>query len=113
MADESTSAKCDGLRRKRHTSFSKPQTSLSGWATRLVSPHGQSNDEVADGVYQSRAQTLLKIKMTLEAGGIEFVGTPSIARHPKWIRVNSNLCVCAQELSVASRVSRTSPQLFS
>ena len=32
--------------------------------------------EVAEGVPQSRTQTLLQIKSALEAGGIEFVGTP-------------------------------------
>jgi hypothetical protein len=32
--------------------------------------------EVAEGVPQSRTQTLLQIKSAMEAGGIEFVGTP-------------------------------------
>jgi transcriptional regulator with XRE-family HTH domain len=32
--------------------------------------------EAAEGVPRSRTQTLLDIKAALEAGGIEFIGTP-------------------------------------
>ena len=32
--------------------------------------------EAAEGVPRSRTQTLLEIKAALEAGGIEFIGTP-------------------------------------
>jgi ribosome-binding protein aMBF1 (putative translation factor) len=32
--------------------------------------------EVADGIPQSRTQTLLDVKTALEAAGIEFTGTP-------------------------------------
>jgi hypothetical protein len=32
--------------------------------------------ETVEGVPQSRTQTLLQIKAALEAGGIQFVGTP-------------------------------------
>jgi hypothetical protein len=32
--------------------------------------------EAAEGIPQSRTQTLLEIKAALEAAGIEFIGTP-------------------------------------
>jgi transcriptional regulator with XRE-family HTH domain len=34
--------------------------------------------EAAEGVPRSRTQTLLEIKAALEAGGIEFIGTPEV-----------------------------------
>jgi ribosome-binding protein aMBF1 (putative translation factor) len=33
--------------------------------------------EVVEGIPQSRTQTLLDVKSALEAGGIEFIGTPN------------------------------------